>query len=142
MFRRLRLSRAARGPAEVLPQPERGVEFVDSDDYAIPINRSALIVRVKQPFIEWANSIDDGPKAELNTYDPTLLLVDELAMSAEWHELEKDVWGRVFSYQLAGWHRNPKDWPQNRTLAMFREWFDVELHLGVCDASEDPLLES
>lgn len=141
MFRRLRLSRATRGAAEILPPPERSIELVDADEYAAPINRSAVIVRVKQPFIDWANSLDDGPRAKLRTYDPTLMLVDEMEDPAEWPHVENGLWGRIFEYQLAGWHRDPRDWPHPRTISMFREWFDVELHLGVYDASDDPMLE-
>ena len=102
MFRRLRLSRATRGAAEILPPPERSIELVDADEYAAPINRSAVIVRVKQPFIDWANSLDDGPSAKLRTYEPTLMLVDEMEDPAEWPHVEKGLWGRIFEYQLAG----------------------------------------
>ncbi len=141
MFRRLRLSRAARGAAEVLSPPQRSVELVDADGYAAPINRSAVIVRVKQPFIDWANSLDDGPSANLRTHESTLMLVDEMEDPAEWPHAEKGLWERIFEYQLSGWHRDPKDWPHPRTLSMFHEWFDIELHLGVYDASDDPMLE-
>ena len=43
------------------------------------INRAALIVRPKQPYVDWANSVDDeGPRAilqELRT-DPSIYLVE------------------------------------------------------------------
>ncbi|MEE9251486.1 MAG: hypothetical protein V3U93_10275, partial [Alphaproteobacteria bacterium] len=65
----------------------------------------------------------------------------EMEDPAEWPHVEEGWWGCIFEYQLAGWHRDPRNWPHPRTISMFREWFDVELHLGVYGASDDPMLE-
>ena len=36
-----------------------------------------MIDRVKQPFIDWTNSLDGGPSAKLRTCEPTLMLVTD-----------------------------------------------------------------
>ncbi len=44
------------------------------------INRSAPIVRPKQQYVDWANSVDDdGPRADLSRLreSPHIYLVDE-----------------------------------------------------------------
>ncbi len=136
------MSRTIGRVAQVLSPSESGVELVYAEEYAALLNRSALIVRVKQPFIDWANAIDDGPKAKLETYEPTLMLIEDMEDAAEWQRIEKRLWKHIFEHQLANWYRAPNDWPHPRTLSMFRKWFDVELHLGVYDTCDDPILET
>ncbi len=136
------MSRTIGRDAQVLPSSDSGVELVYAEEYATLLNRSALIVRVKQPFIDWANAIDDGPKAILETYEPTLMLIEDMEDPAEWKRVEKRLWKCIFEYQLANWHRDPIEWPHPRSLVMFRQWFDVELHLGVYDTCDDPILET
>ena len=109
------------------------MKLVNVDDLAAMINRSLLIVRVKSPFIEWANSLDDGPQASLDTYEPTAYLVDDVEDVAEFPRLEKALWRRIFEHQLANWDRDPGNWPRHRNRLVFRQWFDLDFHPMVLD---------
>lgn len=40
---------------------------------------------------------------------------------------------KVFERELKGWYVDPTLWPERRTLATFRAWFDVEHHSVVVD---------
>lgn len=45
------------------------------------INRAGLIVRPKQPYVDWANSVeDDGPRANLQELQasPSIYLVESI----------------------------------------------------------------
>ena len=42
-------------------------------------------------------------------------------------------WATVFEYELNAWMRDPKTWPQTRTLEMFRQWFDIDFAPVVSD---------
>lgn len=118
------------------------MKLVNAEDITPPINRSLLIVRVKAPFIEWANSIDDGPKADFETYEPSAYLVDEIDGPEQLALVERRAWKPVFEHELANWDRDPDSWPQHRKLAMFRQWFSVELHPGVYDVGAGPITET
>ena len=117
------------------------MKLVDADDLAPVINRSLLIVRVKAPFIDWANSIDDGPQASLETHDPYAYLVDDVEDPSDLSRVERARWRVIFEHQLANWYRDPKAWPRRRSLRMFREWFTTELHPMVLDVGRRPIEE-
>ena len=86
------------------------------------INRAALIVRPKQPYVDWANSVDnDGPRAilqELRT-DPSIYLVETIALLEDFDVLIDDTWEWIFREQLDGWMRDPDLWPEGLTREMF-----------------------
>jgi len=117
------------------------MRLIYADDIAPLINRSLLMVRVKAPFIEWANSLDDGPKANLETYETYLYLVDDAEDPRDLSRIERQVWKLIFEHQLANWHRDPGDWPRKRTLKIFHKWFETELHLSLFDVSSGPICE-
>jgi hypothetical protein len=39
----------------------------------------------------------------------------------------------LFEVELEDWHRDPLDWPQERTAEIFDDWFDIEVHSMVWD---------
>ena len=100
------------------------------------INRAALIVRPKQPYVDWANSVDDdGPRAilqELRT-DPSIYLVETIDLLEAVDLLIDDTWEWIFREQLNGWMRDPDLWPDRLTREMFLEWFDCELSTMIWD---------
>ncbi len=100
------------------------------------INRAALIVRPKQPYVDWANSVDDdGPRAirqGLRT-DPSIYLVETIDYLEDFDLLVEDTWEWIFKEQLNGWMRDPDLWPEELTREMFLEWFDCELSTVIWD---------
>lgn len=39
--------------------------------------------------------------------------------------------------ELWAWHTDETYWPKKRNLALFREWFDIEIHSEVIDMDDD-----
>jgi hypothetical protein len=106
------------------------------------INRVALIVRPKQPYIDWANGLEEsGPKLSLErpNQEYTIYLVEELDLDLDPGPALQRHHSSIFEQELAGWHRDPSAWPQNRNLRTFLDWFDVEMHSMVVDLAEIPL---
>jgi hypothetical protein len=107
------------------------------------LNRAALILRYKQPFVDWINAADPSPTshrltpAEVNQ-EHTVYLVeaqDEAELSewlASYHE-------GLFEEELKGWYTDPALWPQNRSLKLLQEWCSFELHTVVLDTGESSL---
>lgn len=100
------------------------------------INRAAVLVIPKQPYIDWANSLDDdvikfgdNPSPEYTVY----LVEDIPDHMADMIEIVKPHFETIFEEELEGWHLIESDWPQTRDFATFLEWFDVQIHSIVAD---------
>src|SRR5512146_1390107 len=103
----------------------------NTDGLMAMLNRSAIILIPKQPYADWANSLDeDGPRFEISEANdeltvflgPDLDNVDEIAAFVTKH------FDFFCEHWLFGWSTDPAQWPQRRTRRMFREWFDVRIH--------------
>ena len=86
------------------------------------IDRAGLVVRPKQPYVDWANSMDDdGPKAELRQLreDPGIYLVEAIDFLDGIPEVIDAYWEWIFREQLSAWMRDPELWPKHLTREMF-----------------------
>jgi len=105
------------------------------------LNRAVLIVRPKQPFLDWAARLDDSDVVPDPEGEQTVYLIPEFDDDREAAAVLEEVYAEIFERELHGWHTDESAWPQNRTLKMFREWFAIELHSVVEDVVEDELLD-
>jgi len=106
------------------------------------INRTALTVVPKQPYIKWANTLDDtGPKLDINAphYEPAVYLIDEVFDKGALDRALKRHYSQIFEHELAGWHRMAEDWPQKRGFRTFKNWFEVTVSTVVLDLSRSHL---
>ncbi len=103
------------------------------------LNRAVLIVRPAKPFLEWAADLADSGLLPDVHGEQTVYLVPEYESEAEQRQVLQEVFSEVFESELHGWHTDPSDWPQPRTLAMFRQWFLIEMHSVVEDLCAYPI---
>lgn len=106
------------------------------------INRSLLILKPKQPFLDWSRMLDDKDEdltLEEIHHDSTAYLIPELWQDSDQHELLESYYDVLFEEQLAGWWTDEADWPEKRDLKMFLAWFEVEFHSLVFDLCEEPI---
>lgn len=103
------------------------------------INRGAILLRYRAPAIRWINEADPYDSPELTSddlqRDQTVYLVSDEDAGGE---AAAERWIRrnfaeIFERELEGWYTDPTLWPERRTLATFRAWFDVEYHSVVVD---------
>ena len=97
------------------------------------LNRAVLIVRPKQPFLDWATQLDDSGIVPNADDEQTAYLVPEFEDDDEARRVLEDVFAEVFERELFGWHTDESAWPKNRNLLMFQKWFEIELHSIVED---------
>ena len=110
------------------------------------INRSLVILRHRQPFLDWLMSADPNPPKHLTLADleedsDAFLIPGEptVANQAEAVKWVEKRWSVLFEHVLSDWLTDEELWPQNRTLKLFRQWFTVEYRSMVWDLSNDPL---
>ncbi len=97
------------------------------------INRGAIIIRPKQPYIDWADRLDDSDILPSTDGERTIYLVPEYEDDLEAMDVLTRCYDILFEAELFGWCTDETTWPKNRTLAMFRDWFLVEFHSVVED---------
>jgi len=97
------------------------------------LNRSAIIVRPRKPFLDWAAQLDDSGMLPNSEGEQTVYLIPEYDDDFHAMEVLADGFDIVFESELFAWHTRESDWPQIRTFAMFRDWFDIEFHSIVDD---------
>ncbi len=109
------------------------------------INRAALILRYKQPFVDWINAVDPSPASHLVTLDEVnsertvyLIEVEDEPELATWL---KGHYREIFEEELFGWYTDPKLWPQDRSLKRLSEWCAFELNTVVMDFGDSPIEE-
>ena len=106
------------------------------------VNRAVIIVKPKQPYIEWANTLDDhGPKLVLGSQPKhTIYLIDDVSeYMFDVEAFVRPYFEVIFEHELASWHRFENDWPAKRDFATFPKWFDVEVHSMVLDLAHEQI---
>lgn len=108
------------------------------------INRDVVIIKPKEPFLEWINrSVDLSRPIYMKELeqDCTAILVPDLYSMEDALDYLEPLKPALFEMELEGWHRDPATWPQDRTPKLFDVWFDLEVHSMVWDAVADPVLK-
>jgi hypothetical protein len=103
------------------------------------IDRNAILVRPKRPFFEWVNGLytDGGnihEKDECNIY-----LIREMGSNEDVLQWVRTHFDALFVNELNDWYTDEDRWPQDRTYALFTEWFNVEVHSMLLDLEDGPV---
>ncbi len=99
------------------------------------INRTAIIIKHQQPFIDWRNNLypeDIHKPIETNTY----LINEDIEDIETWVKKKCE---KIFIAELVGWNTNKKAWPQKRNYKMFKEWFIVDISTMIYDFELKPI---
>jgi len=105
------------------------------------INRAALIVRPKQPFLDWAAGLGSALELPELEATQTVYLIPVCESEEEEEAILEAVHVEVFERELWGWHADESVWPRARDLDTFKEWFEIELHGVVEDLCEYELVD-
>lgn len=101
------------------------------------INRSAIILKPLQPFIDWCSNLypkDLDDIKETRTY----LISEDIEDIDSWLAKKFD---KLFTFELGSWHQNKKEWPQKRNYKMFKEWFQIDISIMVYDFEKNPIIK-
>lgn len=105
------------------------------------LNRSAVVVRPAQPFVEWFAGLGlEGAPPRLDD-EPTVYLVPPFDDEAQGLAMLMEAHGVLFDRELYTWCDDEARWPANRDYAMFRRWFQVVLLSHLEDVCEGPVEE-
>lgn len=105
----------------------------------VEIDRSAIVVIPKQPFVDWLNFIepDDLLTLENIQKEPAAYLIPECESEEQLQEFLEKYCITIFEEQLASWFTDDTLWPVDRGFEIFCRWFAVSFHAIVFDLTED-----
>ena len=99
------------------------------------INRTAIIIKPKQPFVDWINTTPGKEVFSMKeiSKENTVLLIPEINDYDDAHNFIKSCYEEIFEWELFGWVTAEELWPKNRSWKMFNEWFNIEINSEVFD---------
>jgi len=99
------------------------------------INRGVAIIKPKQPYLDWADSLPDPTPITLEQMrqDCTAILIPEVYSNEAALRYVRKLAPILFENELAGWMTDDAWWPKQRDWRTFKKWFDVEIHSVVLD---------
>ena len=107
------------------------------------LNRSAIVVRRKQPFLDWLHAVDPGSH-RITLLDvgrePTIYLIPECDTDEELVHVLRELCEGIFKEQLAAWYRVSASWPRDRSYEVFCQWCDYRHHSMLVDLCDEPLI--
>jgi len=109
------------------------------------INRAAVILNYKKPFINWVNDADpykDNPGITLESENKDctvyLILEDDAEKIEEWISLN---FKQLFESELEDWFTDESLWPKKRNRKLFDEWFEVKCHSVIIDTVGSKIID-
>jgi hypothetical protein len=108
------------------------------------VNRIAVTILGTQPYVDWTLTRDaDFSRGQLTVARSkpygTAYLLPEFDAEEDLLEWVEDNFAWIFEFQLSAWTEDEAAWPSERNLRMFREWFRIDVHSVVIDASDDDI---
>ena len=109
----------------------------------VTLNRSAIVVTPRQPFLEWLHAVDPTSRhitlQELDR-DPAVYLIPECDTDEDVGHVLGELCEEIFVEQLTGWYTDAASWPTDRSFDVFCRWFDYRHHSMLIDLCDEPLL--
>ena len=106
------------------------------------LNRSAINISYKKPFIDWNNRLfPDLPMFENMLGESKTYLINQLFNNAD--QAIKKYFKEIFLFEaeLEGICIDEEEWPEKRTFKLFNEWFSYEISDWVTDLSKDSVYD-
>lgn len=116
--------------------------YVSSCGRAIPVkivNRCAITVEPRQPFMEWAQQLQPDQPLPPGAFEPGLYLLPPYDSRKDAIELLQQGYEEIFCSELETWSNDPETWPSPRSLTLFHEWFTFRFYDLVSDQGHEPL---
>ncbi len=105
------------------------------------INRSAVVVRPAQPFIEWVANLAGATALPRVDDEPTVYLVPPFDDEAQGLAMLEEAFPALFERELNGWCTDDALWPADRDYRMFRAWFQIVLLSRLEDVCEGGIVD-
>jgi hypothetical protein len=99
------------------------------------VHRNVAIVKLKEPFLSWLKAIqhpDADKTAEDLKHTCSALLIPDFGLDEDSRAYIYSHYQAIFENELEYWG-DEADFPKQRDVKMFEEWFDIEIYTTVLD---------
>ncbi|HET7274149.1 MAG TPA: hypothetical protein VFI91_03170 [Longimicrobiaceae bacterium] len=105
------------------------------------LNRGLVLLRPKQPFVDWVRDSDPGTPVsdEVVWKEMEAFLIPQFDMTRDYYTWIRKNFDLMFEIALDSWYTEPSLWPEQRDWETFNRWFDVELVEMAWDLADEPL---
>lgn len=105
------------------------------------LNRLALVLRYKQPFLDWLNNSEFQIGLTLNDLNSNtpVYLIKEFDDVEVFEKKGADIKNFIFSDVLYSWTTDMDSWPKDNGPQSFKKYFGYSLHETVTDSEDDPI---
>lgn len=106
------------------------------------INRSTALLRPKQAFLDWINSMptDISPMTmEQISKECLCFLIPVYDTSEQGREFILKNAEAILEVQLDGWDQSGETWPVRLDRRLLERFFDIEVHSEVIDMMKGPI---
>ena len=106
------------------------------------INRTVAVLKPKQAFVDWVNSMPGGdpPMAMDEIFDDSLcFLIPEYDTNEQALEFILKNVQPILEAELIGWDQSGETWPDKLDRRLLQKFFDVEIHSEVIDMMKGPI---
>lgn len=106
------------------------------------VERSIVVLKPKQQFLDWINTnlaTSTETLLDLNSIriDCNSYLISEITEIEDGIAYVDEFYESLFQLELASWTEDQNLWPQELSLKMFWEWFDVDISPTLIDLTND-----
>jgi hypothetical protein len=107
----------------------------------VTLNRSAVLLIVQKPFLDWVNHLMEkngrGPQTlEALNRNQDVFLTPDFETPNEIKDYVSAISPALFETKLEEWCENEESWPKDRTLEMFWQWFEIDIHKLVIETED------
>ena len=114
-----------------LPKPNKAIESIKEIKR---VNRSVIMVRPRQPFIDWLKKLSPKQDFELDyVWVRNVYLTIGKVFDYSYPELLAMYYELIFEKELLSVWEQKMDWPQKRDLDTLKKWFDIEFTTELFD---------
>ena len=110
-------------------------------------NKSMALLRAKQPFVDWLNSLNDEVSDDLSLAeiqaDSTVYLMPPCADPQDAMNYLEIHAKKIMEHELSDWTVDENDWPANRDFNVLCDWFEIiycDSFFELEDEPENPAL--
>lgn len=106
------------------------------------VNRCLAILRPKQEFVDWVNSMPDDPhKMTLEdvAHENLCFLIPENESNEQGRKFILKNAEAILEVQLEGWDQSGETWPEKLDRRLLQKFFEIEVHSEVIDMMKGPI---
>jgi hypothetical protein len=102
------------------------------------VNRGYITVKQNKPFWDWANEFESDMEFTVeDDLEPNIYLITEDFIEID--PIIEQNFKKIFKNELSMITEEETDWPEDRSIEVFLEWFSIEVGSTVFDLEKSDL---